>query len=256
MSTVLAALDATPAANSVLSTAVAISRSLDADVRALHVGYGDGAPRAVAAAVGVPLTVVAGNLVPAIIEAGEDGDVLFVIVGLPRLSGQQPARRTALSVAARFSKPVVAVPPEDRVRDPVRRVLFPLDGTRGVSAGVRSLIAMCRAADIEVVAVHVFDAKTVPRFLDGPQDAAVWQDEFLAQHCAELGVRLRTAPGPTAPALLRVADEDDVDVIALGWHQNLFPSHARVVRQVLTQADRPVALVPLPDPTQRSDQER
>jgi hypothetical protein len=45
-------------------------------------------------------------------------------------------------------------------------------------------------------------------------------------------------------------------VIALGWHQNLFPSHARVVRHVLTQADRPVALVPLPDPTQRSDQER
>jgi hypothetical protein len=56
--------------------------------------------------------------------------------------------------------------------------------------------------------------------------------------------------------LLRVADQDDVDVIALGWHQNLFPSHARVVRHVLAQADRPVALVPLPDPTQRSDQER
>ena len=215
------------------------------------------APRAVAAAVGVPLAVVAGNPVPAIIEAGEHGDVLFVIVGLPRLlPGQQPARRTALSVAARFSKPVVAVPPEERVRAPLRRVLFPLDGTRGVSTGVRSLIAMCRAADIEVVAVHVFEAKTVPRFLDGLQDAAVWHDEFLAQHCAELGVRLRTAPGPTAPALLRVADEYDVDVIALGWHQNLFPSHARVVRHVLTQADRPVALVPLPDPTQRSDQER
>jgi nucleotide-binding universal stress UspA family protein len=256
MSTVLAALDATPAAGSVLSTAVAIGHTLDADVRALHVGSGDGAPRAVAAAVGVPLAVVAGNPVPAIIEAGEHGDVLFVIVGLPRLPGQQPARRTALSIAARFSKPVVAVPPEERVRGPLRRVLFPLDGTRGVSIGVRSLIAMCRAADIEVVAVHVFDAKTVPRFLDGPQDAAVWHDEFLAQHCAELGVRLRTAPGPTARALLRVADEDDVDVIALGWHQNLFPSHARVVRHVLTQADRPVALVPLPDPTQRSDQER
>jgi hypothetical protein len=256
MSTVLAALDATPAAGSVLSTAVAIGESLDADVRALHVGSVGGEPRAVAAAVGVPLAVVSGNPVPAIIEAGEQGDVLLVIVGLPRLPGQQPARRTALSVAARFSKPVVAVPPEERVRDPLRRVLFPLDGTRGVSAGVRSLIAMCRAADVEVVAVHVFDAKTVPRFLDGPQDAAVWHDEFLAQHCAELGVRLRTAPGPTAPALLRVADQDDVDVIALGWHQNLFPSHARVVRHVLTQADRPVALVPLPDPTQRSDQER
>jgi nucleotide-binding universal stress UspA family protein len=256
MSTVLAALDATPAAGCVLSTAVAIGHSLDADVRALHVGSGDGAPRAVAAAVGVPLAVVAGNPVPAIIEAAEHGDVLFVIVGLPRLRGQQPARRTALSVAARFSKPVVAVPPEERVRAPLRRVLFPLDGTRGVSTGVRSLIAMCRAADIEVVAVHVFEAKTVPRFLDGLQDAAVWHDEFLAQHCAELGVRLRTAPGPTAPALLQVADEYDVDVIALGWHQNLFPSHARVVRHVLTQADRPVALVPLPDPTQRSDQER
>src|SRR4051794_24036906 len=140
MSTVLAALDATPAAGSVLSAAVAIGHSLDADVRALHVGSGDEAPRAVAAAVGVPLAVVAGNPIPAIIEAGEHGDVLFVIVGLPRLlPGQQPARRTALSVAARFSKPVVAVPPEERVRAPLQRVLFPLDGTRGVSTGVRSL---------------------------------------------------------------------------------------------------------------------
>lgn len=253
MSTVLAAIDATPAAGCVLSTAVAIGRTLDLDVRALHVGSGDAAPREVAAAVGVPLKVVAGDLIPVIIEAGEHGEVLFLVVGLPPLPRQQPVRSTALSVAARFSKPVVAVPPEEPVRASMRRVMFPLDGTRGVSTGVRSLIAMCRAADIDVVAVHVFEARTVPRFLDGLQDAAVWHDEFLAQHCAELGVRLRTTPGPTAPALLQVADEDDVDVIALGWHQNVSPSHGRVVRHVLTRADRPVALVPLPDPTQPSD---
>lgn len=118
------------------------------------------------------------------------------------------------------------------------------------------MIATCQAADIEVIAVHVFEPTTVPRFLDGLEDAAVWRDEFLARHCAELGVQLRTAPGPTAPALLRIAAEDDVDVIALGWHQKLSPAHARVVRHVLTSAHRPVALVPLPDPTQLSDADR
>src|SRR3954453_5542307 len=64
MSTVLAALDATPAAGSVPSPAVAIGHSLDAGVRALPVGGGDEGTGDVAAAVGVPLAVQAGTPVP------------------------------------------------------------------------------------------------------------------------------------------------------------------------------------------------
>ena len=90
----------------------------------------------------------------------------------------------------------------------------------------------------------VFEPHTVPRFLDGVPDEIVWRDEFLAQHCSDLGIRLETRPGPTVLALLDVAAREDVDVIALGWRQNLAPAHAQIVREVLQRARRPVALIP------------
>ena len=91
----------------------------------------------------------------------------------------------------------------------------------GVSAAVRPLIAAYVAAGAEVIAVHVFEPHTVPMFLDGVPDEIAWRDEFLSQHCADLGIRLETRPGPTVLALLDVAAAEDVDVIALGWRQNL-----------------------------------
>ena len=256
MSTILAAVDDTLAARAVLATTCAIQHVLQRDAYALHVGEPSERVAEYAGEFGIPLTVVPGHPVSMIIEVSEPSDVMLVALALHGLPGRHEAGQTALSVAAQLAKPVLVVPPEEPVRDTVRRILLPLDGTRGVSAGVRSLIATCQAAGIEVIAVHIFDAHTVPRFHDGPQDAAVWREEFLAQHCAEPGVRLRTSPGPTAPALLRIADADDVDVIALGWRQNLAPARAQIVRQLLAHSHRPIALVPLPDPTQRSDAER
>jgi hypothetical protein len=83
-------------------------------------------------------------------------------------------------------------------------------------------------------------------------DEIAWRDEFLSQHCADLGIRLETRPGPTVLALLDLAASEDVDVIALGWRQNLAPEHATVVREVLQRARRPVALIPR---SQRREQE-
>ena len=150
-------------------------------------------------------------------------------------------------MATRLSKPVLVVPPDTTPRRTLTRVLFPLDGNRGVSAAMRPLIAAHVAAGFEVIALHVFQRDTVPRFLDRPEDIDVWREEFLAEHCAELGIRLATRPGPTADSLLDVAAGEDVDMIAMGWRQDLSPHHAAVVRKVLTTADRPVALVPLTD---------
>ena len=83
------------------------------------------------------------------------------------------------------------------------------------------------------------------------QREIAWRDEFLAQHCADLGIRLETRPGPTVLALLDVAASEDVDVIALGWHQDLAPERAVVVREVLQRARRPVALIPRGQPRPR-----
>ena len=102
------------------------------------------------------------------------------------------------------------------------------------------------AAGIDVIALHVYDPKTVPRFHDGPEDDAVWRDEFLAQHCADLEIQLTTRPGPLVPAVLEVAASQDVDIIALPTRGDTAGIADSFVHEVLTSADRPVALVPVP----------
>jgi hypothetical protein len=244
MSTVLAAIDTTPAATCVLATARAVSQALHLDARALHVGDSPGAADDFAQEYGMPLVVVPGRPDVRIIEAGEQPDVDLVVIALHGLPGRNEPGHTARAVATQLTKPVLVVPPDAPIRENPRRVLIPLDGTRGVSTAVRPLIAAYVAAGAEVIAVHVFEPHTVPMFLDGVPDEIAWREEFLSHHCADLGIRLETRPGPIVLALLDVAATEDVDVIALGWHQSLAPERAYVVREVLQRARRPVALIP------------
>jgi nucleotide-binding universal stress UspA family protein len=245
MSTILAALDTTPAALSVLATARAVGHALHLDVRALHVGKSPGRAAEYAQEYGLPLLVVPGRPDSRIIEAGERPEVDLVVLALHGSPGRNEPGHTARAVATHLTKPVLVVPPDAPIREAPRRLLIPLDGTRGVSAAVRPLIATYVAAGADVIAVHAFEPHTVPMFLDGVPDEIAWRNEFLLEHCADLGIRLETRPGPTVLALLDVAAAEDVDVIALGWRQNLAPDRAVVVREVLQRARRPVALVPL-----------
>lgn len=244
MSTVLAAIDATPAARSVLATAKAVGQALHLEVSALYVGKSPSQADEYAQEYGLPLLVVRGRPDVQIIAAGERPDIDLVVLALHGLPGRNEPGQTARAVATRLTKPVLVVPPDAPIREVPRKVLIPLDGSRGVSAAVRPLIATYVAAGAEVIAVHVFEPDTVPMFLDGVPDEIAWRDEFLSQHCADLGIRLETRPGPTVLALLDVATAEDVDVIALGWQQNLAPERAVVVREVLQRARRPVALIP------------
>ena len=245
MTIVLAAVDATEAARGVLATATAIGEVMEAYTQALHVGDDPGVAEKYAHEFGVPMTVVLGEPADEIVRMGERADVALVVLGLHGVAGQHGPGHTARVVATRLSKLVLVVPPDVPAHRPPLRVLFPLDGIHGVSDAMRPLIAAFVAAGFDVIAVHVFDRRTVPMFLDGAADEEVWREEFLAEHCAELGIRLETRPGPTVASLLEVAAAEDVDVIALGWRQDLSPRRAAVVREVLASADRPVALVPL-----------
>jgi nucleotide-binding universal stress UspA family protein len=245
MTIVMAAVDATQAARPVLQTATRLARLLGANALAIHVGHDPGFAREVAEELGIPVIVVGGEPADQIVRRGERPDVALVVLALSALPSSQAPGHTAQAVATRLSKPVLVVPSGPAPRPTLTRVLFPLDGNRGVSAALRPLIAAYVAVGFEVIALHVFQPDTVPRFLDRPEDIATWREEFLAEHCAELGIRLITRPRPTAQSLLDVAISEDVDIIALGWHQDLSPHHAAVVRKVLAKADRPVALIPL-----------
>lgn len=247
MTTILAAVDDTGAARPVLATTCAVARSLHLEARALHVGArAQGSARA-AEDFEVPLRVVPGDPAEQIVAAAQDADVVMVVLALHGLPGRHDPGSIAIAVATQLAKPLIVVPPDQAPRIAPQRVLFPLDGTHGVSSAVRPWISMLVAAGLEVLAMHVFEPTTVPRFLDGPEDAEIWRDEFLARHCADLGLRLETRPGPTDDALLHLAAMEDVDAIVLGWHQDLSPDRARVVRRMLLSSGRPVVLIPLPN---------
>jgi nucleotide-binding universal stress UspA family protein len=247
MTIVLAAVDGTQAARPVLQTATRLAHLLEADTLAIHVGHDPGLAGEITKELGVSMIVVPGERADEIVRVGERPDVALVVLALSNLPSRHAPGHTAQAVATRLSKPVLLVPPGPPPRPTLTRVLFPLDGNRGVSSALHPLIAAYVALGFEVIALHVFQPDTVPRFLDRPEDIDVWREQFLAEHCAELGIRLVTRPGPTTESLLDVAITEDVDIIAMGWHQDLSAHHAAVVRKVLTAADRPVALIPLTD---------
>lgn len=250
MSRVIAAVDSSAAARPVLDTAAALARLLGAELEALHVREdGDFAPRAQAAAVGVPLRAVRGPTVPSLVEAAKPGDVVAMVLGARGTPvGRRPAGHTALEVAAALPKPLVIVPPSVAHPGRLRRLLVPLDGSAATAAALRGTIEFARGCALEVVVLHVLDEASLPPFEDQPQhEAASWAREFVARHCPcppeELQLEVRV--GSPSDHVLHVAAEADVDLVALGWSQDLSEGRAAVVRETLAKSAVPVLLVPV-----------
>jgi hypothetical protein len=248
MTVVLAAIDDTEAAKPVLRTTLVVARTLHAQPQALHARVdGVAVAEREAAAAEVPLTIVDAAPVAAIVKAAEDPSVAIVVLALHRQPpGPHPAGYTALAVMTQVDKPLMIVPPGEPVREKPRRALVPLDGTQAVSAAMRATIKAFKGAGLDVVVLHVFDQRTVPRFLDDPRDLDLWGDEFLTRHMVGLRLRLEVRSGDPASAVVAMAETEDVDVIALGWRQDLSQERAGVIRRVLAEAGRPVLLVPIP----------
>jgi hypothetical protein len=235
------------AARPVLLTTLELARVIHGQPQALYARQdGDAGPEHEAAAVDVPLTVVDTAPVPAIVEAAAQPDVAVLVLALHRQPpGQHPAGYTSLEVITQVTKPVMVVPPDRPVRKHPRRALVPHDGTQAVSATLRQTTRLLTG--LELVVLHVFDEATVPRFLDDDRDLARWSDKFLAGHTDGFQSRLEFGRGDPATAILAMAEGKDVDVIALGWSEDLTPQRSRVIRRVLVEAGRPVLLVPLLD---------
>jgi nucleotide-binding universal stress UspA family protein len=250
MTTVLAALDNSLAGNPVLVTARALARVLGARVGAIHVTADhDGTARNVAEAAGVPLRVVSGPVADRLIEAGQDDDVIAVVIGARATpSGRRPLGSTAFAVATGLLKPVVVVPPDAHVRPEFRSVLVPLEGTTSTSLAPRSIVELAGGAKLDVIALHVHEEDEIPAFTDQPQhEDAAWAQEFLERYCPwGIGtVRLERRVGRRDELVPLVAEQTNCDLIALGWAQELSPGRAPVIRAALERSRVPVMLVPV-----------
>jgi nucleotide-binding universal stress UspA family protein len=193
---------------------------------------------------------MAGEPVPAIVEAAAQPDVAALVLGARGVhSGPQPTGSTALEVITRVAKPVVVVPPRAQPSDPFRRILVPLEGTSDSSQALAETVKLATRADLEIVALHVHTPATVPAFSDQTHhEIHAWEREFISRfaHGARDGAKLIRRLGSAPDDVVTVAHDTDADLIALAWSQDLSPGHARVVRTTLARSAIPVLLVPVP----------
>ena len=248
MTGVLAALDDTPAAGSVLAAARQLAELLGVPCRAIHVQADRDTPSSVIVDLhGIELRVVIGDATGEIVRALEDPTVSIAVVGSrSRVDGSRPAGHIATAIMEHATKPVVVVPPDGGVVRPLQRILVPLEGSTTSSESIVGPLGRLAEAGATAVALHVFDATTAPLFWDDVAHSRdCYADEFMSRWWSGPTMpEVRLRRGDPALALLDVAARDDVDLIVLGWGQDLSGGHARVVRTVLANATVPVLLVP------------
>jgi hypothetical protein len=247
MTSVLAALDGSPAARPVLETALRIGHLIGADVEAVHVAVrGSPTPEILAQRLAVPIRVLEPPVDAALLEAlAEPGVAIGVLGARGTAGGRRPVGRTALRVLERTAKPIVVVPPEmGPATGAMRRLLVPLEGTAAASEPVMTRLCPQLRPDAELVVLHVFTAATAPAILDRPgRDLDVLRDEFLARHCPS-AARVEWRTGGVAAAVADACQDQQADLVVLSWSQDVGATRAAVVRDVLSRSTVPVLLLP------------
>jgi hypothetical protein len=250
MKKVIAALDNSIASKPVLTTALALGELLGAEVAPVHVAV-DGVRVAAAVAEGakLPLRIVHGSVVERLLDEAGAGDVAAVVLGARGTPGdRRPLGSTALAVATLLPSPVVVVPPDAVPRTTLRRVLVPVEGDVSQTLTPRAIVELARGRELGVVVLHVHEAVSLPAFTDQPQhEQSAWAREFLRRYCpwGVGSVQLEVRVGRSDVLVPLVAEDTRVDLIALGWAQELADDRAPVVRAALERGGLPVMLVPV-----------
>jgi nucleotide-binding universal stress UspA family protein len=260
MRKVVAALDNSAAAGSVLATAQSLAAVFGAGVEAVHVGEdGERIAAGAAGAAGLELRRLGGPVVPALARAAVDPDAVALVVGTRGLPGGRKVGSTALELITSVRRPVVVVPPDVREAGALKRVLVPLEGTPLTSLAPTEMIQLAQDADVEILVLHVHDAASLPAFTDQPQhEADAWREEFVARYCPwGIGnVSMQIRVGRREEEVVAAAAELGADLVAIGWAQRLAAGRAPIVREVLERGRTPVLLIPLRVPSRSRSRKR
>jgi nucleotide-binding universal stress UspA family protein len=189
--------------------------------------------------------------VEVICEALDEPRVAIGVLGSRSArAGPTPAGRTALAVVQRVAKPVLVVSPTARVDQTgtVLRVGVALENGEDYVPGpvLRTLLDH----DVEVVVVHVFDATHVPAFWEQSQHVyEAWAHEFSLRHFPNGRAEVLLRGGRPGEEILEFVRAEGVELLILQWAQRLAGGHARTVREILSHAEVPVLLMPIPAAT-------
>lgn len=215
----------------------------------------------------VTIDGASGDLVDALAQRVDAWRRVMIIfaVRLDDEASPDEEQSTAWRILERISCPILIVPPDvDMTAWRLQRVLLPQDGTPGCAAALGRVINQSTQIGVENLVLRVAGAKisqpteagslATPRYVDHPQyEWESWADEFLDRICKQGGqgadinaggLRLLMAAGEPVAEILRVADEEGVDMIILPWHRTLGPGRAQMVKAVLRETSVPVLLLP------------
>ncbi len=123
-----------------------------------------------------------------------------------------------------------------------QRIMVPLDGSDLAQTVVNHALDLARALEATLVLLHVRTSRT------GSKEAARRYLEFVQAQFANRGVpiELVVANGAIAASIIRAADEENIDLIAMATHGRTGVQRAvrgSVAEEVLRRSNKPVLLV-------------
>jgi nucleotide-binding universal stress UspA family protein len=275
-STVLVALDGSPAAATALPIAQAVAAQLGVDLMALHIvsgGWRGGDSRHQlhpehVTVEGIGLWPAHGDPVAAILQAAADPRVALVVL---TTHGHmiEPGRHlghVAESVIAGTTQPILLVRPEVAAdflahRATLQHLLLPLDGTPTTAILLRPATALASRLGATVDLLYVAapgqrrpqepGSLGAPCYVDQPQhEWRHWANEFITRFCiacarcpSDVPVHMFLAQGEIGTEIVRFAAEQQVDAVVLARRSRLEPGHAQVLRTVLDHTPCPILLV-------------
>ena len=134
-----------------------------------------------------------------------------------------------------------------------KRIMVPLDGSDLAQTALPHALELCRALGATLVLLHVRDTR------QGSPEAARRFLDFTRRQHANAGVTIETLvrEGSVAEAIVRAAEQEQIDVIAMATHGRSGLQRAvygSVAAQVLRSSARPVLLVRVPgSPVEQPD---
>ena len=270
----LVALDGSPAAATALPVARAVAKQLSAGIEVLHVSRRPVAPSVLRSRLGVarmPVSACVGKPAECILRHTEESRVELVILTTHGRS-IEPGRalgRVAAAVIASSTQPILLVRPEAAARRsaPIRRLLFPLDGTPTTAAALKDVTALAGRLGASIDVLYVIAARSAgpqergsmgaPRYVDqAHHEWPQWAGEVLERLCrccaespVDVPITVHVRQGEIGAAIAGFAAQHRHDAIVLVRRSHMEPGRAHALRAVLQQTPCPILLVGSPAST-------
>lgn len=267
---VLVPLDGTAPSASVFPVAEQLARISRAPLHVLRVFTRHGPPD-VSDQLGLTPEQVQGTIVEKAEGDAADGilavaaglkDVLIVMAmhGAVRPAGGMGS--VAVKVVRSAACPVLIAHPGPHLWHwQFRRLLLPLNGSPDSASCICPAIRLMQLAGASASIVHVSAAArpakapgtlTTPRYVDQPQhEWPNWISEFLDRARYLCGIpkhvklKFRMAKGDPAAEILRVAREEQSDLLVTSWKKVFELGRAATLKSIIRDAPCPVLILPI-----------